>query len=380
MDEIIYLTKNGVNLGPTSRCSGFSFDRTLNELGGGSIGLLSIRNGEFYQDMVFRDFNGADIVVDGKTFSFFMEIPKSTIKGDFVKSSGKLIDEFRYLQWRNGYPDPANVVGAWTAESDDIVDFSSNVIKEYCRRNFGASALTPRQFPGVTISADDNVGKTIDGSMRNKILLPILQGYALNGADIEGNDVVMIWDDNELTIREIIDSGIVLSYENKNIANLIWTGGGVDSNFVIGMGRGQAVAREFVPASDSLSIMNEGRRELPVDFRNVADVAGALQQAADSRLLELNRPVGAVARITETPDFQLFRDLDVGYTVTITDGIQSLFAVVRQIKINKATPSSKTTKDIIVGAAGQKADDGKSKLRGKIRSQNDRTSNLERNT
>ena len=66
--------------------------------------------------------------------------------------------------------------------------------------------------------------------------------------------------------------------------------------------------------------------------------------------------------------------------MTITDGVQSLEAVVRQIKINKASPSAKLTKDIIVGAAGQKSDDGKDKLRGKLQSESSRTANLERNT
>lgn len=377
-----FATKGFERLGELFNLPSFTITKNMNALGMGNFTFATKTSDPFYQDLIQRKITGIEIeritqnrseIEFKRTFNFNIGIPQFEVNGKAVTATAEGQDEFRVMNYRIVYPDPTKDPDAWAVEFDTRSGPASDVIKDYARNNFGSLALSPRQFPDITIEANNGIGDSVEENARKNNLLELAQDLALRGGDLVFGFVNL-----ELIIRGIIDSGSSLGPGRKMIQSYMWLRADPQSNFLIGEGTGDGAARQHASASNSGSIVDFERREGAVDLRSIPATAGELEAATAAELLKTDARDGVTFVLIETPDIILFDNIDIGVQITFTDGTFSITEAIRQIIISK-TAGAEEKINITAGPPEFRPDTGSNRAKQDKANSNKRLSSLERN-
>ncbi|WP_285752017.1 hypothetical protein [Lentzea sp. NBRC 105346] len=206
-------------------------------------------------------------------------------------------DDMCVIDEAEAYPDPANLATAQGAQAYDVrTGTASGVILAYIARNIGHLAIASRVTPSFNTNIPDpNVGISVSGKAR---FSPLLEEIVRPLAEKAG---LRVWVTSTtsgartLHIGEVVDrtGAARFSVDLGNLKKLKYTLNAPEATVVIGGGRGEETAREFVLQKDDAAISAWGRIEAFYDYRAASGTdsgaeltAGTAKKLADSAAVE----------------------------------------------------------------------------------------------
>lgn len=271
-------------------------------------------------------------------------------------------DDMRWLEKRLAWPSPAQPVASQGQAYDVRTGVASTIIRAYVDANAGPGAQASRQVPGLTLAADPVIGANVTGRARFNRLPEVLETLAIAGA-VDGT---------ELGYRVVSGFGLAKSFEVylpqdkrgparfsialRNLKSLSWELVAPEATVMIGGGRGEETARDFVIASNILEEDDWGRLEEFFDDRSASDSDGLaeLTQGNAARLDERAAVRTVEVEPVDTPRLRYGEHYGLGdlVTVDIYDGIR-LEAVIREVEISSARRTGRVVKPRVgtMGAA-----------------------------
>lgn len=191
------------------------------------------------------------------------------------------------------YPDPANLADAQGAQAYDVrTGVGSTVLLNYIARNIGHLAIASRVTPLFNTNiTDPAAGGAVSGKARfspllDEIVRPLAEQAGLRVwvvSTTSGARTLHIDGVQDLTARARFSMAL------RNLKSLRYKLRAPSATAVIGGGRGEETAREFVEQKDTAAIAAWRRIESFYDFRAASDAdsgaeltAGTAKQLADS--------------------------------------------------------------------------------------------------
>ncbi len=202
-------------------------------------------------------------------------------------------DDMCAINERLAYPDPTNQATSQGAFAYDVrTGVGSTVILAYIARNAGHLAVTGRPTPSFNTNITDPlVGATVSGKARFSALLDEVVRPLAEQADLRAWVTSTTSGARTLHIDEVLDltSKARFSMALGNLKTLRYKLQAPSATAVIGGGRGEETAREFVEQTDAGAIADWRRIESFYDYRAASDsdsgvelTAGTAKQLADS--------------------------------------------------------------------------------------------------
>lgn len=229
-------------------------------------------------------------------------------------------DDMGWLRDRQVYPTPANTVDNQTDAYDIRTDDASTVILGYVNDNAGPGALVARRVPGLELDPDPVVGGTVTGRARFQKMMP----FCAEIADDAGIGFRVVSDTTtvkrfQVYVPRDLRGPARFSIGLRNLAMLKWRLNAPSATTVIGGGRGEEDAREFVEETNATETTAWGRREDFFDFRSASDTdAGAELIAGTARKLNESAATSQVQFLPiDTDTLKYGRDYGNGDRVTV---------------------------------------------------------------
>lgn len=185
-------------------------------------------------------------------------------------------DDMGWLRDRQVYPVPANTVDNQTSAYDIRTGTASTVILGYVNDNAGFGAQAARRVPGLILDPDPVIGGTITGRARFQKLLPFCAEFA----DDKGIGFRVVSDTTptkrfQVFVPRDLRGPARFSTGLRNLAMLKWRLTAPSATTIIGGGRGEEAARDFVEETNATEATAwGGRREDFYDFRSASDTDG----------------------------------------------------------------------------------------------------------
>lgn len=229
-------------------------------------------------------------------------------------------DDMAWLRDRQAYPVPANALSAQTDAYDIRTDDASTVILGYVGDNAGPSAPVARRVSGLILDPDLGIGGTVTGRARFDKLLPLCAPIADKAgigfrvvSDTTTTKRFQVFQPRDLRGPARFSTGL------RNVAMLRWRLTKPTATTVIGGGRGEEEARDFVSQTDAGEEAAWGRREDFYDFRSASDAdANAELTAGTARKLNESLSTEQVQFLPiDTEALKFGRDYGNGDRVTV---------------------------------------------------------------
>jgi hypothetical protein len=290
-------------------------------------------------------------------------------------------DDSLILAERLAYPTPETAdVTAQTQAYDVRSGKAETVIKAYVDANLGDSAPEVRQVPRLEIQADDERGSIVFASARFNNLQEFF--FDLASASGIGYRIAQNIDVLEFQVFEPLDrtATVRMDIENNQLSRTDYSYSSPKLTRAIVAGAGEAEDRLFFEGSSADSEAAEGlwlrRIESFIDDRGTEALDG-LAQKADESLAEDGKTIVNIS-VTPTDETNMQYGLDWGLGDKVTIVVDELEAqsVVTEVGISIESDG------VRVGATvgNPTALDFESKLIKKSQDQDQRISNIERNT
>jgi hypothetical protein len=235
-------------------------------------------------------------------------------------------DDMHLLGEALAYPDPAHLATAQTVGYDVRTGPGGSVILAYIARNIGHLAIASRATAAFNSNiTDTGVGTTVTGKAR---FSPLLDDVVRPAAEQSGVRVRILSTSSgarTLSIEEILDlSGKArFSIALGNLRWLKYTLAAPTATVVIGGGRGEEDAREFVIHQNAVQQTAWKRRiERFYDYRSASDSDGGveLNAGAAKALADASAVEQVEVMPVDTPRLQYGRDYRNGDKVKVEIG------------------------------------------------------------
>lgn len=321
---------------------------------------------------------GDNVIFSGYTTSAKLEQSQENPLGDWIIEG---VDDSVILAEHLAYPLPSVAdVTLQTQANDHRTGYAETVIKGFVEDNISAGAGTVRALPHLSVETDLMRGTAVTGTARFTNLQDLIYGLAQTGGI--GYRVEQVGDGVQFQVFEPVDRSqtIRMDLDNGKLTRTEYVYGQPKATRVIVGGAGEAEERVFYEGSNATSLAAETawarRVEKFIDSRG-GDAADVLEQSAAEALVDEGK---TIVNMSVTPsDDQTMRfgvDWNLGDRVTIVVGLVESTAVVTEVGINVAEDG------VRIGATvgTPVAVDYESKLISAQKSQDERISNLERNT
>ena len=195
------------------------------------------------------------------------------------------------------YPDPANLATSQGAQAYDVrTGVGSTVVLAYIARNVGHLAIPSRVTPAFNTNiADPLVGGTVSGKARFAPLLEEIVRPLAEQAGIAVRVTSTTSGARTLRVASVVDrtSQARFSVGLGNLKQLTYKLTAPTATVVIGGGRGEETARQFILQENAVQKAAWRRIEAFYDYRAASDVdsgveltAGTAKRLADSAAVE----------------------------------------------------------------------------------------------
>jgi hypothetical protein len=254
-------------------------------------------------------------------------------------------DDMFWLKYSLAWPQPAAAVGSQSIAYDVRTGAASTVLMGYLAANRGPTATdSTRRIPGLTIAADPLLGDTVTGRARFDEMLTMFQQIAITGnvgfrmlPSIGGTFSFDVYAPPDLAGPGRF--GLALG----NVRSVKWRLTAPTATYVVGGGRGEETARDFVSATDLLEDGGWGRREAFFDYRSASDTDSnaELLQGTQRRLDEGGSTQLIEIEPKDTDRLRYGRDYQLGSQVQVDvyQGI-GMTAIIREVEITAARGGS----------------------------------------
>lgn len=257
-------------------------------------------------------------------------VPRLTLSG---------MDDMIWLRYSLAWPLPTAAIGSQSVAYDVRTGTASTVLTAYVAANRGPLATnTSRRIPGFTLSADPLIGATVTGRARFTQLLELLQGLAITGGvgfrmrptGIDRNMVFEVY--SPPSLGGVARFGLGLN----NLQSLKWRITAPTATAVVGGGRGEETARDFVELTDAAELAAWGRLEGFFDYRSASDsdALAELTQGTQRKLDESGATQFVEIQPVDTPRLAFGTGYQLGSEVKVDvyNGI-TLSAIIREVEI-----------------------------------------------
>ncbi|ALG07675.1 siphovirus ReqiPepy6 Gp37-like family protein [Kibdelosporangium phytohabitans] len=293
------------------------------------------------------------------------------------------VDDMVWLAARQAWPVPANAVTAQTVGYDVRTGVASTVIGDYVIANAGVSAQVERRVPGLILDPlAVPVGEDVYGRARFQPLLELVQDISVAGgvgvrvlSGMGAEKRLQVYTPRDL--RGPARFGLML----RNLRRVRWSTTAPQATTIIGGGRGEEEARDFIAVTNAGEETAWGRREGFYDYRSASDADGnaELTSGASKRLAETGATRQVELAPVDSSRMQYGRDYGLGdrVTVDVYAGV-TLDSIIREVETTVERADSKPTRTVVtrVGDIGTGRD--KSSAGRVIKNATLRMSNLER--
>ncbi|HEU5475719.1 MAG TPA: siphovirus ReqiPepy6 Gp37-like family protein [Actinophytocola sp.] len=270
-------------------------------------------------------------------------------------------DDMRWMRGRDARPAPLAALSAQTPAYDIRTGVASTIMRQYVDVNAGPGALVARRVPSLTLAADPVAGPSITGRARFDKLLPLLQGLAVSGAvagvtlGFRVNSGFGLGKVFQVYLPADLTGPARFSMALRNLKMLTWTLTAPTATHIVGGGRGEEDARDFIEVADTADATAWGRLEDFYDFRAASDSDSnvELTQGAQKRLDEQGHTQLVEVVPVDTARLQYGRDYGLGDVITVdVYGGVTVDEVVREveIKVDRAGGRKVTPRVGTVGA------------------------------
>lgn len=258
-------------------------------------------------------------------------------------------DELMWLQRTLAWPTPGSAAGSQADAYDVRTGTASTVIRAYVNANLGPGAQSTRRLPGLTLAADPVVGGAVTGRARFDPLLTLLQGLAITGAvGFRITPSLSLAREFAVYAPRDLTGPARFSLRLGNLRSLKWSLRAPAATTVIGGGRGEETAREFISVT-SPDEVDWGRREDFYDYRSASDSDGGaeLTEGATKRLTEQAVTRSAEVVPADTPHLVFGRDYWLGDRVTVdVHGAITMDAVIREVELTWSRSTGQPTRRV----------------------------------
>lgn len=261
-----------------------------------------------------------------------------TLKGRDLTLVLSGVDDVAWLKYSLAWPTPTAPVGSQADPYDVRTDPASTVLMEYLAVNRGPTATdSTRRIPGLTIASDPHLGAEVTGRARFDEMLKLFQGLAVSGG-IGFRTIPSIGSTFQFDVYEPPDLlgvarfGLALG----NLTSVKWRLTAPTATQIIGGGRGEEEAREFISITNIIEDNHWGRREGFFDYRSAADDDGGaeLEEGTQRRLDEsaATTLVEIEPRDGDRMKFGTGYQLGSQVTIDVYAGI-TVEAIIREVEI-----------------------------------------------
>jgi hypothetical protein len=317
-------------------------------------------------------------IISGPTLSAQLAQSPDDVRGEWVieGSSDAVV-----LVERLAYPDPSEPdVGAQTVSHDQRFGAAETVIKGFVDDNFGPSAPSVRQVENLVVATDLARGVSVTQSARFTQMQDLLFGiaeFAGLGYDVKQINTDLVFDVFEPTDRSDL---VRMDIENQQLSSAEYGYSLPKFTRAIVAGQGEAVERLFIERTSTESLQAETlwnrRIEFFRDARQAEEIA-ELEQLGDESLADDGQTIVSLS-VTPSDDLRMKygRDWGLGDIVTVVAGNIETTAVVTEVGIIIGDDGVRV--GAVVGTPA--STDFEARLVSKLNNQDERISNLERNT
>ena len=255
------------------------------------------------------------------------------------------VDDVAWLKWSLAWPLPTAAISAQSVAYDVRTGVASTVLMGYLAANRGPTAsATARRIPGLTINADPLLGATVTGRARFDEMLGLFQQLAVTGG-IGFRSIPSIgntWAFDVYT-PPALSGPARFALSLGNVRRVKWRITAPAATNIIGGGRGEEDARDFISLTNSVEAAEWGLREGFYDYRSASDSDGGaeltegtqrkLDESAATQLVEIE-PI-------DSDRLRFGRDYLTGSEVRVDvyAGI-GMTAVIREVEIVASRASS----------------------------------------
>lgn len=297
--------------------------------------------------------DGTNTVMAGPLEHADVEIGRDETTGRKVaklRYSG--VDDMAWLGFTQAWPVPANDIDAQTIGYDVRIGVASTIIGEYVDANAGPAARAERRVPGLILDPlAEPIGEEVYGRGRFQPLLELLQDLSVVGgvgvrvlSGLTAEKRVQIYQPRDLSGPARF--GLLL----RNVRKVSWKISAPEATTVIGGGRGEEEARDFISVTNAAEEAAWGRREGFYDYRSASDSDGnaELTSGANKRLAEAGATRQVEVAPVDSTRMQYGRDYGLGdrVTVDVYDGI-TLDSIIREVETTVEKTGNRPTRSVV---------------------------------
>lgn len=290
-------------------------------------------------------------------------------------------DDSIVLTDRLAYPSPGVAdVAAQTVANDIRTGSAETVLKQYVNYNIGPAATAARKVANLTVETDANRGDAVTGSARFETLqdlfYPLAQtggiGYTVEQIGTNLQFQVYVPQNRTSTIRMDLQNGKLSKTDYAYVSPRL-------TRAIVG-GQGESVERIFLEATSTDSVAAETlwnrRIESFKDSRNTS-VTTELQQAGEEELVDKGKTIVNLSVVpSDDVNMRYGYDWGLGDLVSVIIGDIEASATVTEVAIGIESDGVR-----VIATVGTPTPlSFESKLIAASQSQDNRISNLERNT
>lgn len=225
-------------------------------------------------------------------------------------------DDMLVLADRLASAQPATATQPYSVSAYDArTGVAETIIKQYVNLNAGPGAVAARQWPGLTIAADDAQGTSVKGNARWGRLLDVAAELARAGG-LGLSCVGLVFD---VTVPEDLSATVEFSEQRGSLGRVAFSQQAPGSTYVYVGGSGEGAARTFYEqaATESLAA-GWPRRERFRDARDTTDAVVLAQRAVEELGADVDATkLGLTIEAIDAPGCRWPADYQVGDLVTV---------------------------------------------------------------
>jgi hypothetical protein len=319
-----------------------------------------------------------DTLISGPTLSATLVQSPDDVRGEWLIEGAS--DDI-ILTERLAYPDPSeDDVSSQTVSHDRRFGNAETIMKEYVDSNIGPSAPLSRQVDNLVVATDLERGPVVLQSARFTELQSLL--YGISDSSNLGYSIKQVDQELIFEVYEPVDRSdtIRMDIENRQLSSAEYGYALPKFTRAIVAGQGEAVERIFIERTSDDSLESEslwGRRIEKFQDARQAEQVAELEQIGDEALADDGKTIVSLT-VTPSDDIQMRYGIDwgLGDVVSVVAGNIETTAVVTEVGISIEEDGVRV--GAVIGAPA--AIDFESQLVKKSNIQDERISNLERNT